>query len=129
MDGLDVYIDDYSKPDPIDPDIVKQMVQGRYIFDPPTTRVNERGEVEDVPPEEVAPNDAGAEQAAAEQAAAEQASEEQASEEQASAEQAAAEQASAAPEALAEPAREGVHDTASSEPSAKADTATPRPES
>ena len=134
MDGLDVYIDDYSKPDPIDPDIVKQMVQGRYIFDPPRTRVNERGEVEDVPPEEVAPNDAGAEQAAAEQAAAEQAAAEQAAAEQAAAEQAAAEQASeelapAAPDALVEPAGEGVHDTASSEPSAKADTATPRPES
>jgi hypothetical protein len=60
MDGLDVYIDDYSIPSPIAPDIVKQLVQGRYIFDPPKTRVNERGEVEDVPPDEtvVAPADA-----------------------------------------------------------------------
>lgn len=49
MDGLDVYIDDYSKPDPISPDIVRKMVQGRYIFDPPVTRVNEEGVVEDVP--------------------------------------------------------------------------------
>ncbi len=54
MDGLDVYIDDYSKPDPISPELVRQLVQGRYIFDPPATRVNERGEVEDVPPEEAA---------------------------------------------------------------------------
>jgi len=54
MDGLDVYIDDYSKPDPISPDMVRQMVQGRYIFDPPATRVNAQGVVEDVPPDEVA---------------------------------------------------------------------------
>jgi hypothetical protein len=49
MDGLDVYIDDYSKPDPISPDIVAQLMQGRYIFNPPETRVNEQGVVEDVP--------------------------------------------------------------------------------
>jgi hypothetical protein len=54
MDGLDVYIDDYSKPDPISPDIVRQMVQGRYIFDPPPTRINAQGHAEDVPPEAVA---------------------------------------------------------------------------
>ncbi len=53
MDGLDVYIDDYSKPDPIAADIVRQMVQGRYIFDPPQTRINAQGSVEDVPPEEI----------------------------------------------------------------------------
>ncbi len=52
MDGLDVYVDDYSIPDPISPDIVKQMVQGRYIFDPPATRINAQGHAEDVPPEE-----------------------------------------------------------------------------
>jgi len=51
MDGLDVYIDDYSKPDPIDPDVVRQLVQARYLFDPPKTRVTEAGFVEDVPPE------------------------------------------------------------------------------
>jgi len=55
MDGLDVYVGDYSQPDPISPDIVKQMVQGRYIFDPPATRINAQGHVEDVPPEEIAP--------------------------------------------------------------------------
>jgi hypothetical protein len=60
MDGLDVYIDDYSKPDPIDPDVVRQMVQGRYIFDPPQTRVNAKGFVEDVPPEEPVPPQAAA---------------------------------------------------------------------
>ena len=54
MDGLDVYIDDYSKPDPIAPEILRTLVQARYIFDPPVTRVNAQGFVEDVPPEEVA---------------------------------------------------------------------------
>ena len=49
MDGLDVYIDDYGKPDPIAPEIVRQLVQGRYLFDPPATRVNVQGAVEDVP--------------------------------------------------------------------------------
>jgi hypothetical protein len=51
MDGLDTYIDDYSKPDPIDPDVVKELMQARYIFNPPQTRVTEAGFVEDVPPE------------------------------------------------------------------------------
>ncbi|HEY2818890.1 MAG TPA: DUF3306 domain-containing protein [Casimicrobiaceae bacterium] len=51
MDGLDVYIDDYSKPDPIDPDVVKQLVQARFLFNPPKTRITEEGFVEDVPPE------------------------------------------------------------------------------
>lgn len=54
MDGLDVYIDDYSKPDPIDAETVAQLVQARFLFDPPKTRVNERGEVEDVPAAEAA---------------------------------------------------------------------------
>jgi len=54
MDGLDVYIDDYSKPDPIDAETVRGLVQARYLFDPPKTRINERGEVEDVPDEAVA---------------------------------------------------------------------------
>src|SRR5882724_3613351 len=50
MDGLDTYIDDYSKDDPIAPDVVRGLVQARYIFDPPQTRINEQGFVEDVPP-------------------------------------------------------------------------------
>jgi hypothetical protein len=51
MDGLDVYIDDYGKPDPIEPELVRQLVQSRYLFDPPRTRINEQGEVEEVPRE------------------------------------------------------------------------------
>jgi Protein of unknown function (DUF3306) len=47
MDGLDVYIDDYSKPDPIAPEIVRQLAHARYLFDPPKTRVNDEGYVED----------------------------------------------------------------------------------
>ena len=70
MDGLDVYVGDYSQPDPIDPDVVRQMVQGRYIFDPPPTRVNAQGFVEDVPPEEVAAAKAAAIDAAAAQSTA-----------------------------------------------------------
>jgi len=54
MDGLDVYIDDYSKPSPIEPEVVRTLVQARYIFDPPKTRVSEQGIVEDVPDEPVA---------------------------------------------------------------------------
>ena len=54
MDGLDTYIDDYSKPDPISPDMVKMLTQARYIFAPPPTRVNAQGFVEDVPEEELA---------------------------------------------------------------------------
>ena len=54
MDGLDIYIDDYTQPDPISPDIVRQMVQGRYIFNPPPTRINAQGYVEDVPADELA---------------------------------------------------------------------------
>ena len=49
MDGLDVYIDDYSKPDPIEPELVRKLAQARYIFNPPATRVNARGFIEDVP--------------------------------------------------------------------------------
>jgi hypothetical protein len=51
MDGLDVYIDDYSKFEPIPDDIVAKLKHARYIFDPPRTRVNEAGHVEDVPDE------------------------------------------------------------------------------
>lgn len=60
MDGLDVYIDDYSKFTPIPPDIVRQLTQARYIFDPPKTRVSKEGFVEDVPPEEPAAEQAPA---------------------------------------------------------------------
>ena len=60
MDGLDVYIDDYSKPDPIDPAVVRTLMQARYIFDPPKTRVNAEGHVEDVPIEDLQANAEGA---------------------------------------------------------------------
>jgi hypothetical protein len=52
MDGLDVYIDDYSKPDPIEPALVRELIQSRYIMDPPKARVNADGHVEDVPADE-----------------------------------------------------------------------------
>jgi hypothetical protein len=52
MDGLDVYIDDYSIPDPLAPELARQLAHARYIFDPPRTRINEAGIVEDAPPEE-----------------------------------------------------------------------------
>ncbi len=31
MDGLDIYIDDYSKPDPISPEILSQLVQSEML--------------------------------------------------------------------------------------------------
>jgi hypothetical protein len=51
MDGLDVYIDDYSKFEPIPDDLLGKLRHARYVFDPPKTRVNEAGHVEDVPDE------------------------------------------------------------------------------
>ena len=48
MDGLDVYIDDYTKPSPLDPAIAQRLANA--LFRP--TRVNEQGYAEDVPPEE-----------------------------------------------------------------------------
>jgi hypothetical protein len=55
MDGLDVYIDDYSKSEPIPPEIVQRLVAARNIFFPPQTRVNAQGHVEDVPREHPLP--------------------------------------------------------------------------
>ena len=60
MDGLDTYIDDYSKPDPLPPGMLEQLVQGRYLFDPPRTRVNEQGVVEDIPPEKISASESAA---------------------------------------------------------------------
>lgn len=51
MDGLDVYIDDYSKPSPLEPEIARTLAHARYLFNPPKTRVNAEGIVEDVPDE------------------------------------------------------------------------------
>jgi hypothetical protein len=31
MDGLDIYIDDYGKPDPIPPEMLRQMVQSKFL--------------------------------------------------------------------------------------------------
>lgn len=31
MDGLDIYIDDYGKPDPLPASMLRQMVQGRFL--------------------------------------------------------------------------------------------------
>jgi hypothetical protein len=49
MDGLDVYIDDYSKPSPLEPELVRTLAQARYLFNPPKTHVTAEGIVEDVP--------------------------------------------------------------------------------
>jgi hypothetical protein len=49
MDGLDVYIDDYGKFEPIPPELVKELRHARYLFDPPATRMTAEGHVEDVP--------------------------------------------------------------------------------
>jgi hypothetical protein len=54
MDGLDVYIDDYSLPDPVPPELVKEMVHARLVLDPPKTRIGADGTVEEVPPDAVA---------------------------------------------------------------------------
>ena len=53
MDGLDTYIDDYSRPSPLAPEVVRQLAHARYLFSPPRTRINADGHVEDVPDEEL----------------------------------------------------------------------------
>ena len=53
MDGLDVYIDDYSKPSPLDPAVARTLRHAKALFDPPRTRVNAQGYVEDVPADEI----------------------------------------------------------------------------
>jgi len=52
IDGLDVYLDDYSIPDPIEPEAVRALQHAKSIFAPPKTRVNAEGHVEDLPPDE-----------------------------------------------------------------------------
>jgi len=44
MDGLDTYIDDYSRPDPLPPGMLGQLVQARDIIDHPSNRKPEEGE-------------------------------------------------------------------------------------
>jgi hypothetical protein len=58
MDGLDVYIDDYTKFVPMTPEILAQLNHAKFLFDPPKTRINAQGHAEDVPPE---PESTGAE--------------------------------------------------------------------
>jgi len=48
MDGLDIYIGDYTQPDPIPPEMMKQLLHTRHIFNPPKTEVNAEGHVVDV---------------------------------------------------------------------------------
>jgi hypothetical protein len=63
MDGLDVYIDDYSKSDPIPPEMLKQLTSARFLklFEekdkekadaPAEADAPQAREVEDVPPAE-----------------------------------------------------------------------------
>jgi len=61
MDGLDVYIDDYSIPSPLEPELVRTLAQARYIFDPPKVRVTADGIAEDVPDDVEAALDDGPE--------------------------------------------------------------------
>lgn len=49
MDGLDTYIDDYTKADPIPESVIKQLAHARAIFDPPATVVTPEGYVVDAP--------------------------------------------------------------------------------
>ena len=48
MDGLDTYIDDYSKPDPLPSGMLEQLAHTRYLFNPPATAVDAAGHVVDV---------------------------------------------------------------------------------
>ena len=50
MDGLDTYIDDYTRPDPIPDAVVRQLVQSRAIFEPTRTVVAPEGHAVDAPP-------------------------------------------------------------------------------
>jgi hypothetical protein len=51
MDGLDIYVGDYSQPDPIPPEMLRQIVHARALLEPVTTRINAKGEVEMVVPD------------------------------------------------------------------------------
>jgi hypothetical protein len=62
MDGLDVYIDDYTQPDPIPAEMMKRLLHTRHIFNPPKTVINAEGHVVDVADqlEQVEPEEADA---------------------------------------------------------------------
>jgi hypothetical protein len=51
MDGLDIYVGDYTQSDPIPDEVLKRLVQARAIFDPPKTMLTPEGHIVDVPPE------------------------------------------------------------------------------
>ena len=51
MDGLDIYVGDYTKSDPIPDDVLKRLVQAQAIFNPPKTMLTPEGYVVDVPPD------------------------------------------------------------------------------
>jgi len=51
MDRLDVYIDDYSQPDPLPREWLRELASAQNILNPPQTRVNDQGFAEEVPPE------------------------------------------------------------------------------
>jgi hypothetical protein len=55
MDGLDIYVGDYSQPDPIPPEMLRQIVHARALLEPVTTRINAQGEVEMVVPDTAEP--------------------------------------------------------------------------
>lgn len=59
MDGLDIYIDDYSKPDPLPLEMARQMVSAQFmkLFDEPENAPHAPAE----PPLAAAPADQGAE--------------------------------------------------------------------
>ena len=54
MDGLDIYVGDYTQSDPIPDHIIKQLVQARAIFNPRKTMLTPEGYVVDVPDEDPA---------------------------------------------------------------------------
>lgn len=61
MDGLDVYIDDYSRFEALSPEMARTLVHAKHLFDPPKVVVNEEGyAVEAVTVEESAADAAGA---------------------------------------------------------------------
>ncbi len=55
MDGLDIYVGDYTKSDPIPDHIIQQLVQARAIFNPKKTMLTPEGYVVDVPDEPASP--------------------------------------------------------------------------
>ena len=62
MDGLDTYIDDYNKPDPIPLAMLRQMNQSKFLrlFDDETEDDNPSAQASSAPPAEAAPETAPA---------------------------------------------------------------------